>query len=83
MELKMEEKMLTDLKDMQFNMTEKMKEQIVRLLVIKQTLDNEDLTLTYKEQKLLQKEFNTLLSEFRTEFQANNKLQVQFMRSYL
>lgn len=79
----MEEKMLTDLKDMQFNMTEKMKEQIVRLLVIKQTLDNEDLTLTYKEQKLLQKEFNTLLSEFRTEFQTNNKLQVQFMRSYL
>ena len=79
----MEEKMLTDLKDMQFNMIEKMKEQIVRLLVIKQTLDNEDLTLTYKEQKLLQKEFNTLLSEFRTEFQANNKLQVQFMRSYL
>ena len=83
MELKMEEKMLTDLKDMQFNMTEKMKEQIRRLLVIKQTLDNEDLTLTYKEQKLLQKEFNTLLSEFRTEFQANNKMQVQFMRSYL
>ena len=75
--------MLTDLKDMQFNMNKKMKEQIVRLLVIKQTLDNEDLTLTYKEQKLLQKEFNTLLSQFRTGFKANNKLQVQFMRSYL
>lgn len=79
----MDEKMLEDLKDMQFVMTNKMKEQLMRLIVIKQTLDNEDLDLTYKEQKLLKKEFDNLLSDFRDEFQANNKLQVQFMRSYL
>lgn len=79
----MDEKMLEDLKDLQFVMTNKMKEQMLRLIVIKQTLENEDLTLSYKEQKLLQKEFDNLLSEFRDEFQANNKLQVQIMRSYL
>lgn len=79
----MDEKMLEDLKDLQIVMTNKMKEQMMRLIVIKQTLDNEDLTLSYKEQKLLQKEFDSLLSEFRDEFQANNQLQVQFLRSYL
>lgn len=79
----MNEKMLTDLKDMQFVMTNKMKDQLMRLIVIKQTLDNKELSLSFKEQKLLQKEFDNLLEEFRREFQANNQIQVQFMRAYL
>lgn len=79
----MNEKMLTDLKDMQFVMTNKMKDQLMRLLVIKQTLNNKELSLSFKEQKLLQKEFDNLLEEFRREFQANNQVQVQFMRAYL
>lgn len=79
----MNEKMLTDLKDMQFVMTNKMKDQLMRLIVIKQTLDNKELSLSFKEQKLLQKEFDNLLEEFRREFQANNQVQVQFMRAYL
>lgn len=79
----MDEKMLTDLKDMQFVMTNKMKDQLMNLIVIKQTLDNKELSLSFKEQKNLQKEFDNLLKEFRKEFQAHNQVQVQFMRAYL
>lgn len=74
-------KMLEDLKGLEFTMTNKMKEQLFRLIFIKQTLEDEN--LSFKEQKLLQKEFDSLLADFRKEFQANNKIQVHIVRKYL
>lgn len=76
-----QEKMLEDLKGLEFTITKKMKEQMIRILVIKQTLEDEN--LSFKEQKLLQKESDSLLADFRKEFQANNKMQVYIVRKYL
>lgn len=79
----MNEKMLSDLKDMQFIMTSKMKDQLMRLIVIKQTLDNKEIFLSSKEQIILKKEFASLLKEFKKEFQTHNQVQIQIIRTYL
>ena len=78
---KMDEKMLTDLKDVRINMTSEMKDLVVKLLVIKQTLEDEE--LSFKDKRVLKKEFDKLLKSFIKEFQANNQVQVQIVRAYL
>lgn len=78
---KMSEKMLTDLKDLRINITDEMKGLVIKLLTIKQTLDDEELSL--KDRMILKKEFNKLLREFRKEFQAHNQVQVQIIKAYL
>lgn len=77
----MDEKMLTDLKDVRINMTSEMKDLVVKLLVIKQTLEDEE--LSFKDKRVLKREFDTLLKSFIREFQANNQVQVQIVRAYL
>ena len=77
----MDEKMLTDLKDVRINMTSEMKDLVVKLLVIKQTLEDEE--LSFKDKRVLKKEFDKLLKSFIKEFQANNQVQVQIVRAYL
>ena len=77
----MNEKMLTDLKDVRINMTSEMKDLVVKLLVIKQTLENEKLSL--RDKRILKREFDKLLKSFIKEFQANNQVQVQIVRTYL
>ena len=77
----MDEKMLTDLKDVRINMTSKMKDLVVKLLVIKQTLEDEE--LSFRDKRVLKREFDTLLKSFIREFQANNQVQVQIVRAYL
>lgn len=77
----MNEKMLTDLKDVRINMTSEMKDLVVKLLVIKQTLENEKLSL--RDKRILKREFDKLLKSFIKKFQANNQVQVQIVRTYL
>lgn len=77
----MDEKMLTDLKDVRINMTSEMKDLVVKLLVIKQTLEDEE--LSFRDKRVLKREFDTLLKSFIKEFQANNQVQVQIVRAYL
>lgn len=77
----MDEKMLTDLKDVRINMTSEMKDLVVKLLVIKQTLEDEE--LSFRDKRVLKREFDTLLKSFIREFQANNQVQVQIVRAYL
>lgn len=77
----MDEKMLTDLKDVRINMTSEMKDLVVKLLVIKQTLEDEE--LSFRDKRVLKREFDTLLNSFIKEFQANNQVQVQIVRAYL
>ena len=48
----MNEKMLTDLKDMRINITSEMKDLFIKLLVIKQTLDDNK-ELSFKDKKLI------------------------------
>ena len=73
--------MLTDLKDVRINMTSEMKDLVVKLLVIKQTLEDEE--LSFRDKRVLKREFDTLLKSFIREFQANNQVQVQIVRAYL
>lgn len=73
--------MLTDLKDVRINMTSEMKDLVVKLLVIKQTLEDEE--LSFRDKIVLKREFDTLLKSFIKEFQANNQVQVQIVRAYL
>ena len=77
----MDEKMLTDLKDFRINMTSEMKDLVVKLLVIKQTLEDEE--LSFRDKIVLKREFDKLLKSFIKEFQANNQVQVQIVRAYL
>ncbi|MBQ8044169.1 MAG: hypothetical protein IJ272_08520 [Clostridia bacterium] len=73
--------MLTDLKDVRINMTSEMKDLVVKLLVIKQTLEDEE--LSFRDKRVLKREFDKLLKSFIREFQANNQVQVQIVRAYL
>ena len=73
--------MLTDLKDVRINMTGEMKDLVVKLLVIKQTLEDEE--LSFRDKRVLKREFDKLLKSFIREFQANNQVQVQIVRAYL
>ena len=77
----MDEKMLTDLKDVRINMTSEMRDLVVKLLVIKQTLEDEE--LSFRDKRVLKREFDKLLTSFIREFQANNQVQVQIVRAYL
>ena len=77
----MDEKMLTDLKDVRINMTSEMKDLVVKLLVIKQTLEDEE--LSFRDKRVLKREFDKLLKSYIKEFQANNQVQVQIVRAYL
>lgn len=72
---------IEDLKDLQLNFTDEMRKTSIKLITIKQMLDDE--TLTKKERKLLQKEFDDLLAIFKDEFQKHNQEQIRFVNWYL
>lgn len=77
----MGEKDLQNLKDLQFTITENMKDTIIEMLTIRQMLDENE--LTKKERKLLEKQFEKLKQQFARELQEQNPVQVTFIRSYL
>ncbi len=77
----MDENDIENLKDLQFIITESMKDTIIEMLYTKQMLDENE--LTKKERKLLEKHFKKLKQQFRKELQEQNPVQVMFIRNYL
>ncbi len=77
----MNEQDIENLKDLQFIITESMKDTIIEMLYTKQMLDENE--LTKKERKLLEKHFEKLKQQFRKELQEQNPVQVMFIRNYL
>lgn len=61
----MDEKMLSDLKDVRINMTSEMKDFIVKLLVIKQTLEDEE--LLFRDKRVLKSWFFSNIVPYFTE----------------
>ena len=76
----MNEKELEMFKDLTFKITDELQELLLNMLYIKQMLDESELSL--KDRKLLEKEYKKLFKQFRKEFQAQNPIETQIMRSY-
>ena len=77
----MNENDIKNLKDLQFIITENMKEITIEMFTTKQMLD--ECELSKKERKLLEKHFEKLKQQFRKELQEQNPVQVMFIRNYL
>ena len=77
----MNESDIKNLKDLQFIITENMKEITIEMFTTKQMLD--ECELSKKERKLLEKHFEKLKQQFRKELQEQNPVQVMFIRNYL
>lgn len=75
---KIENKSINDLK---FVITESMKVTTINMLVKQQMLD--EMELTPKERKLLEKELAKLRYNFAKELQEQNPVQTQIVRTYL
>ena len=72
---------IKNLKDLQFTITESMKDTSIEMLTIRQMLD--ECALSKKDRKLLVKHFEKLKQQFARELQEQNPVQVTFIRSYL
>ena len=77
----MDESDIKNLKDLQFTITENMKNITIEMFTTKQMLD--ECELSKKERKLLEKHFEKLKQQFRKELQEQNPVQVMFIRNYL
>ena len=77
----MNENDIKNLKDLQFTITENMKNITIEMFTTKQMLD--ECELSKKERKLLEKHFEKLKQQFRKELQEQNPVQVMFIRNYL
>lgn len=69
------------MKDLRFTFTEEMHKEVIRMLVIKQLLDEEELTT--KQRKQLEKEKDKIFKHFVKEFQAHNVTQVAIYRAFM
>lgn len=72
-------KKCTNINELRFNLTEKMNNTMIEMLVIHQMLEEslkEDSKFTDKERGLLYNHFEKLQKDFRREFQKNNKKQI-------
>ena len=76
----MNEKELEMFKDLSFKITNETKELLLDMLYIKQMLEESE--LSPKDRKLLEKEYKKLFKQFRKEFQKQNPIETQIMRSY-
>ena len=77
----MDENDIKNLKDLQFTITESMKDTSIEMLTIRQMLDENE--VSKKERKLLEKQFEKLKQQFARELQEQNPVQVTFIRGYL
>lgn len=77
----MDENDIKNLKDLQFTITENMKEITIEMFTTKQMLD--ECELSKKDRKLLEKHFEKLKQQFAKELQEQNPVQVAIIRSYL
>ena len=69
-----------NIKDIPLVFTEKMKKLSVELIKVKFSLDNDNLSIT--ERNSLNKRFNQLLKEFRTELNHNNPSEMEMLKKY-
>lgn len=72
-------KKCTNINELRFNLTEKMNNTMIEILVVHQMLEEslkEDSKFTDKERGLLYNHFEKLQKDFRREFQKNNKKQI-------
>ncbi len=65
---------MKNLEELRFVLTDKMNEIFIKILIIKQRLEEE---ITLKEQMLLKKEFHILTNRFIKEFKKNNVEQIK------
>lgn len=69
-----------NIKDIPLVFTEKMKKLSVELIKVKFSLENDNLSIT--ERNSLNKRFNQLLKEFRTELNQNNPSEMEMLKKY-
>ena len=77
----MDENDIKNLKDLQFIITENMKEITIEMFTTKQKLD--ECELSKKDRKHLEKHFEKLKQQFAKELQEQNPVQTQIVRTYL
>ena len=65
---------MKNLEDLRFVLTDEMNEIFIKILIIKQRLEEE---ITMKEQMLLKKELHILTNRFIKEFKKNNVEQIK------
>lgn len=75
-------KKLNPIKDLEFVITDNMKETIFEMLTIQQLLNNSD-ELSKRERKILEKQKQTLLNNFKTKLQQLNPTQTIIVRQFL
>ena len=75
-------KKLNPIKDLEFVITDNMKETIFEMLTIQQLLNNSD-ELSKRERKILEKQKQTLLNNFKTNLQQLNPTQTIIVRQFL
>lgn len=72
---------LEPIKDLEFVITDDMKETIFQMLTLQQMLDSED--LSKRERKMLEKQKQELFDKFRTKLQQLNPTQTMVVRTFL
>ena len=72
---------LNPIKDLEFTITDDMKETIFEMLTIQQLLNNEE--LSKRERKMLEKQKQDLLNKFKTTEQQLNPSQTIIVRQFL
>ena len=65
---------MKNLEDLRFVLTDEMNEIFIKILIIKQRLEEE---ITMSEQMILKKELNNLTNKFISEFKKNNIEQIK------
>lgn len=69
-----------NIKDIPLVFTEKMKKIVKELITVKVLLDSNDLSI--QDRNDLQKHFETLIKEFRTELNQNNPSEMEMLKKY-
>lgn len=72
---------LNPIKDLEFVITDDMKETICEMLTIQQLLNKEE--LSKRERKMLEKQKQDLLNKFKTKLQELNPTQTIIVRQFL
>ncbi len=72
---------LEPIKDLEFVITDDMKETIFQMITLQQILNSKD--LSKRERKMLEQQKQELLNSFRTDLQQLNPTQTMIVRTFL
>ena len=72
---------LEPIKDLEFVITDDMKETIFQMITLQQILNSKD--LSKRERKMLEQQKQELLNSFRTDLQLLNPTQTMIVRTFL